>query len=345
MNQETHAWLAVEAYRKIDNLARKPEGKKKKLEGLAALLGEHLQDVVVAAWLPDCLIKDMTYGHVFKNSAYKRKDEIPRFTLAREKLTSCLAADAATPGVAFPCVPDAWWAQPYRVREKQGGHLPARVNALCQTVRDMLKMGDDDVVKLTGIKPKDPQLIADDLLYSPRDIAMHLWMASHYIADAHMPFHCDNRSLASTTDQKTHGQVEDEWGKHVPEAFRAKAILAMDRAKILSTPLPKGSQFADLAFGPGIGPLVNKGDPWLESVYICRASFAVSFAWVPASVAPVDDDATEVSLPDILNKKFCGKTRFWNISRAIMTDAVNAIARFWQDAWWDFAQGTKKKKA
>jgi hypothetical protein len=47
----------------------------------------------------------------------------------------------------------------------------------------------------------------------------------HYIADAHMPFHCDNRALGSTAKQKTHGAVEDVWGKQVSDLFHAKKIL------------------------------------------------------------------------------------------------------------------------
>ena len=51
---------------------------------------------------------------------------------------------------------------------------------------------------------------------------MMLWMLTHYIADAHMPFHCDNRALASTADQDTHCDVEKLWGEQVPELFKAK---------------------------------------------------------------------------------------------------------------------------
>jgi hypothetical protein len=336
MDQSTHAWLAVEAYRKIAILSKTDEGKKKKLDSLEKLLGNNLRDVVVAAWLPDALIKDMTYGHVFKNSKYTG-DQKPRFTLNKNDLTKCLTKDTLAPKVAFDAVPDSWWNEPYRVKEN-GGHLPARVNALSQTVRDMLRMGDGDVVKLTGIKSKGSEIIADSLLFSPRDIAVTLWMASHYIADAHMPFHCDNRALASTAKQKTHGAVEDQWGKQVSDLFHAKKILKESKEKILEEQPPNGSKFTGIDFGKEINALKNNGDPWKEAVYICRASFAVSFAMIPPNVADVDDQNTAVSLKDILTTNVCGETRFWELSRAIMVDAANAIARFWQDAWLDFVK-------
>ena len=341
MNQPTHAWLAVEAYRKLLKLSQTSEGKSKKLDGLARLLGANLRDVVVAAWLPDSLIKDMTYGHVFKNSAYKG-DEIPRFTLSKKDLKAHLASDTLRPDAAFDLVPKTWWDAAYKVK-LNGGHLPARVNALAQTARDMFKMGDNDVVDLTGVKPAGAAPIAQALLYSPRNIAMTLWMASHYIADSHMPFHCDNRALASTAKQKTHGDVEELWGKQVPDAFHSGTILKTSADEILATPLPSGSQFAGLTFGDTISPLKNSGDPWKECVYMCRASFATSFAWVPPELAPVDDQTTKVSLADILTKDFCGEARFWDVSKATMIDAASAIAMFWQDAWCDFVKGVDEE--
>jgi hypothetical protein len=166
-------------------------------------------------------------------------------------------------------------------------------------------------------------------------------MASHYIADAHMPFHCDNRALASTAKQKTHGDIEDLWGKQVAELFHADKILKNSPEEILGTQPPEGSEFANIDFGKEIRPLKNNGDPWTEAVYICRASFATSFAMIPPEVSVVDDQKTKVSLQDILSDGFCGKDRFWNISRAIMTDAANSIAMFWQDVWIDFTKPDK----
>jgi hypothetical protein len=64
----------------------------------------------------------------------------------------------------------------------------------------------------------------------------------------------------------------------------------------------------------------------------------VSFAMVPPNIASVDNQTTGVSLKDILSSNFCGEARFWGLSRAIMADAANAVARFWQDAWLDFVK-------
>jgi hypothetical protein len=170
-----------------------------------------------------------------------------------------------------------------------------------------------------------------------------------------MPFHCDNRILASTTEDKTgaatggtkkkkaHSAIEDEWGKQVPDLFHAKTVLQSTSDQIETAPLPTNSRFAGIKFEDAIPPLKTK-DPWKEAVYICRASFALSFSLVPPKVAPVDDRTTVVTLDEILkdNPACCGEARFWDISRAIMHDAVLSIAMFWVDLWWDFVNVKKK---
>lgn len=339
MNQPTHAWLAVEAFRIVQRCSTTEAGKKRGLDRLVKLLDQHLNDVVVAAWLPDSLIKDMTYGHVFKTSKYQG-DQTARFVLKYDELKSHLAPAAFKRGKLLSDLPAAWWKEPYRVKDN-GGHLPARVTALCQNARDMLKMGDESLYELCEITPPaGHDSIADDLLYTARDVAVMLWMLSHYVADAHMPFHCDNRALASTSSKKNaHGKIEDLWGENVPELFHAGTILKKTGQEILAEPLPANSKFKDITFGDVIPPLKNNGDPWKEAVYTCRASFALSFVLVPPSVAAVDNQTKQISIEDILgDNKICGEEPFWAISRAIMQDAAMSIAMFWQDVWTGFTK-------
>lgn len=339
MNQSTHAWLAIEAYKKIERFSSTSKGKKKKVPKLKELLGDYLKDVVVAAWLPDSLIKDMSYGHVFKNSLYSG-DQTKRFILTKDQLIEKIQSKSAVAEAAFGRIPDSWWGRPYRVKTN-GGHLPARISAITLTLRDMFKMGDDSVFRITGIKSKGSEIIQSGMLFSPKNIATMFWMISHYIADAHMPFHCDNRDLASTTNQKTHGEIEDAWGDQMPQMFYSTKILQVNNNEILNAEMPSESRFTNIDFGDDIQPLKNNGDPWKEAVYICRAGFAASFAIVPPDVAEVDNKNKKISLKNIIKDDFCGEKRFWDISRAIMTDSVNAIAMFWLDSWNDFVNPKK----
>ena len=336
MNKPTHAWLAVEAFRMIQKCAATAAGKKRKLDGLAELLGQNLRDVVAAAWLPDSLIMDMSYGHIFKMSSYQG-DQEERFTLDRAGLKKELAGAAYQREAFLDPLPAAWWKKPYRATE-DGGDLPNRVLALAHGARDMLKMGDDEIYGLAGIAPPaGRKSIAKSLLYSTRDVAVGLWMASHYVADAHMPFHCDDRRLGDSKAPKhAHGDIEDKWGDQVADLFQKEKLLRETPAAILAAVPPATSQFKDLTWGDTI-PLLPGGDPWKQAVFICRASFAMSFVWVPETVAAVDDQKTSVSRTEIFDgSKGCGEEAFWQTSRAIMHDAVTSIAMFWQDVWRDF---------
>ncbi len=131
-------------------------------------------------------------------------------------------------------------------------------------------------------------------------------------------------------------------GDQVAPLFAAGAVHESTGDKILKAAPPAPSRFAGIDFGEVIPALASGGDPWRETVAICRASFALSFALVPESVAAVDDQTTEVSAEQIVkDAAICGEDRFWNISRAIMHDAVVSIAMFWQDVWVDFSGGGK----
>lgn len=339
MDQSTHAWLALEAFKKIKQFADTDVGKQKKTDRLVELLGSNIRDIIVASWLPDSLIKDMTYGHVFKNSLYKG-DQAKRFQLSKEDLKKNIRSGSAVASICFEFVPKNWWERPYRVKVN-GGHLPARISSICQNIRDMLKMGNADVIAITGRRARGAEIIASELLFTPKNIATMFWMLSHYIADAHMPFHCDNRGLASTNDQHLHCDVEKFWGKQIPSDLHSGSILSISDSDILTLTLSKSSWFAGIDFGKTVSPLRNGSDEWKEAVYICRASFANSFALVPPDIADVDDKQTVVTLDDIKLKQFCGTKRFKEISRAIMEDAINSIASFWLNAWDEYVKPSK----
>ena len=65
MKQRAHAWVALRALKFIDDLKKTPK--------FVELMSYYLSDVWDGAWLPDTLIRDMQYGHIFK------LDDEPKF--------------------------------------------------------------------------------------------------------------------------------------------------------------------------------------------------------------------------------------------------------------------------
>lgn len=58
MKQRAHSWVALRALKLLDDSGRVPK--------LVELLSYYLSDVWEGVWLPDTLIVDMQYGHIFK---------------------------------------------------------------------------------------------------------------------------------------------------------------------------------------------------------------------------------------------------------------------------------------
>ena len=59
-------------------------------------------------------------------------------------------------------------------------------------------------------------------LYCHEDqLALHLFSLSHYVADVHMPLHCDKRPFTGDKSD-IHGDIEKEWEKWLIEKGKKK---------------------------------------------------------------------------------------------------------------------------
>lgn len=58
MKQKAHAWVALRALKLLDDSGQAPK--------LVNLVAHYVSDAWDGAWLPDTLIKDMSYGHIYK---------------------------------------------------------------------------------------------------------------------------------------------------------------------------------------------------------------------------------------------------------------------------------------
>ena len=85
----------------------------------------------------------------------------------------------------------------------RGDDPPDRCESIAHSVIDHLKMQESED-KGSPVSPTDNQ------------IALPLFMLSHYVADAHMPFHCASRRFSQGND--LHAHIEGEWhdmtGRH-----------------------------------------------------------------------------------------------------------------------------------
>jgi hypothetical protein len=340
MKQRAHAWVALRALKLIDDLKAAPQ--------LVELLCFYLSDIWEGAWLPDTLIADMAYGHIFKmdaDAALLGKDLSTEswlrtpYTDLRKQLKGrrlCLELVKDEPVLNIP----------YCSHPENAGHLPERVEALSHAISDMLKMGDYPLAFYA--KKTVPEAYREDLsaqsvkdltispCFSARQIAITFFILSHYIADAHMPLHCDYRDYGTDgtpsrrLPRTLHPSIEEEWEKHFPE----KETLALSRATRASLDevvkkLPAESLLATdttLAYSFDAESIYTPLSEWKELVLTCRVSYALAKNWIPA---PVDTANTLISQQT--------KARFATIMNSIFHDAVAATASHWLHAWNKFA--------
>ena len=82
-------------------------------------------------------------------------------------------------------------------------NLPDRCESIAHSVIDHLKMQESED-KGSPVAPTDNQ------------IALLLFMLSHYVADGHMPLHCDSRRFSDGV----HDSMEGRWEKLITRHYR-----------------------------------------------------------------------------------------------------------------------------
>ena len=325
MNQRTHAWIAIRAVALLEK-----EGCNK---SLVKLLKPTLKAAAIGAWIPDK--RDAKIGgadtdnHVLKMKPYKGVQK-KRFTLTKPQLLKKLGTARAMHKFLKQdtVLNNAWWERPYKADPQPGQHIADRVGALVTTITDLLIMGD---VELAGLVPGRYQFaekLAANCLTRSEQAAMYLYMQSHFIADACMPCHCDARKLASYSNG-LHKELEAHWSKKVGTYFNDKRLDAsqdtpdtiLEKAKEIDTVF-------DIDF-KGPVPELTCRDVWLETVYICRGSFAVASIISPPRNYKYGSDTLspfETVFPqdsDLLA----------SIDKVLIHDSVLNVAIIWKHIW------------
>jgi hypothetical protein len=337
MKQRAHAWVALRALKLVSD--------SKKAEKLVEMLSYYVSDVWDGAWLPDILIVDMQYGHIFKMDSDAQRlgqdlsqkpwmavsyNELDK-KLSGQRLCLKYAKDSPVINVPYMSHPDI------------GGHLPNRVIALSQTIGDMLKMSDYPLIfyarnktskafegDLMQQKVKD---LSASPIFSPRQIALMFFILAHYITDAHMPLHCDlrdygsDRSTMGRLPSDLHPSIEELWESYFPEKNRLmlSGYLTESIDKVVCS-LPEGSIIkidTDDKYKLETAISRTVGDEWQEMVYIARTSYAVARKWIDASVKNINDLATVSTEKD----------EFEDVTNRIFHDAVESVARLWLKSW------------
>lgn len=330
MNERTHSWIAVRA---IALLAEnEPAGT------LAAFLKPHARKASVGAWIPDQTdskrsgVGNSTDCHILKMKPHTGGDK-KRFVVKKDELLKRLGAHRQTAAflAADTTLDGAWWDGAYKGDvSRPGQHLPNRVMALSTMLKDLLLMGDATLDRLIPGEILFADYLDPELRTRELAAATYFFMLSHFVADSSMPCHCDDRKLAGYSEG-LHKELEEYWSKKIGTAFDKKNLVngQDDGTTILDQARAVDAKFG-LKFAPGPIPgLYKDHDEWLEGVYLCRASFAVSCILAPESKYPFGGDA---QAPFALT--FPARSPLLaDMSRAVLHDAVLNTAIIWKRIW------------
>ncbi len=317
MKKYTHAWLAFRAVKYLEEIKLTDE-EKPIAKNLVRFFKDHKDDVIQGAWYPDQIIKDMAESHVLKITP--GQNGVSEF---RKLPSTSLLQTYGKKSDLFQ--------KSFSVNKND--NLPNRCEALSHSIVDNLKIQQSE-------EKGSPVSITDNHL------ALRMFMLSHYIADAHMPLHCDNRAFSSGIN--LHDLIEKDWEDAIKKYF----LLDIENERFLydKKGFPhfdekeggnyKLSYFQKLDDELGKRDFITGYGNGNDNVFefmnsVCQYSYLLSYLFIPK----------EYNEKNVVSAKWknIGKISFDEYSVAILTDAVDSIARVWFRVWRRYLKWKKEK--
>ena len=301
MKKYTHAWLAMMAMKRIEK-ATIPDKQKPDAVTLIKWFKDYRDFVISGSWYPDAVFKDMGTSHIYK---YVPDPSSKTCTFRKMPNTLRMYAEREKSDL---------YGKPYRI---DSGNLCDRCEAFTESLIDSFKI-------LYSESEGSP------IVPSCNHIAMRFFILSHYIADCHMPLHCDKRSLSSV-----HAGIEEDWDEEVRQSY---AIDEPNNRFFYDpegyplhknvTPMIKDieEELESREFYWAWGP--DCGNTWEYMDGISEYSYLMAERLVPRSLG---DEKTLTK--EAYRASDVYKEHFQEYSKIILMDAIESIAKVWLHAW------------
>jgi hypothetical protein len=342
MEQRGHAWIAARAIALLED--------EDKESALVKLIRPYVREAVIGAWIPDKAdakrTGNRTDNHIFKITKLDKK--LDRFVASRAEMIKRLGPHRKMTAIlesARQPLDDLWWKGSYKAdTSAPGKHTPNRANGLATTLKDLLIMGDKKVDKLV---PGDVRFIKDvdtAARTHAEAAALYMTMLSHFVADSCMPCHCDARNagdygyprnkakeMKQMRGTTLHEGWERFWRKMIGTAFDQKKLVASKQTskQVLDAARAVDAKF-DIAFKTPIPELKSNTDVWLDTVNVCRASFAIASIVCPPETCKYNKAGQHVSFEEAFANR---QSLLQELNRVILHDAVLNTAIVWKHIW------------
>ncbi|MCQ2295560.1 MAG: S1/P1 nuclease [Bacteroidales bacterium] len=302
MKQYTHAWIAFMAIKRLQS-SMIPKGCKKDADSLVKWFHNYRDFVIQGAWYPDEVFKDMNTSHILK---YEPLPGAPAATF-RKYPTSLEMPKLVKKSPLLK--------QGYKV---VAGNLPDRCESLAHGIVDCLKMLEIEE-KGCPISP------------TSNHIAMRFFILSHYIADCHMPLHCDSRSFSE--GDEIHAFIEGIWDQEIRKSYALDTSNERFFYDPDGYPLSKGltpmiqaveDQVANRKFIFSWG--TDNNNTWDYMSAISQQSYLMAHRMIPSHY-------NHENLTKEAYLALDEQAHFESDSVAILSDAIDSVARAWLHVW------------
>ena len=313
MKKYSHAWIAFMAIKRLEVIATTTDEKvikgvsdkvRTEAKALVKWFKDYRDFVIKGAWYPDDVFKDMGTSHIVKYSPVQKGEDVTFRKLPdTHSIFKMMSKKSPLHNKAFII---------------SGGNCADRCEALSHSIIDNFKM-------LTREEKGCP------LATTGNHIAMRFFILSHYIADCHMPLHCDSRSFSSGTN--IHGSIEGVWEKAISSAYK----IDKDNNRFFydpdGYPLPlKASDFttnveneiATRKYKHDWG--TGNGNVWDFMSAVSQYSYLFSYYLIP------QDFKNSQSMDAFTTNTEWGQN-FDTYSTMVFSDAIDAVARIWLHIW------------
>ena len=352
MKRIAHAWLALMALERLKRPKRYKSfrrsflGKnfrgyflgddfddhfKKQAESFVRFFDKHKDAFLKGAWFPDNVISDnLTGGHTFKlkkPSTRKERKEAKEF----KNRTPNHLCSLRKLGINESRLKE-------KVCRKSKYVLPDRCEALSHAIRDMVL-----------IQKKEPK--GSNIMFNDNQIALYFLMLSHYLSDAHVPPHCDDRDFYGPST--IHPDMEKYWDKEIIKFYefdKKRDVFDYDidgAPEFIKNKKPK-EKFKE-SFLYGVIDELSKRKWEIEKIKgkladkkilgegnkkiydyvkaVCFVSYLISTDFIPEGIKKQEYEKMKV-LEDSEYKDKLDK-----ISIYILADAIDSIALVWLLTW------------
>lgn len=320
MQKYTLAWLAFMAIERLDKGTIKKKSSPlytKYSRTLVEWFMNYRDFVIQGSWYPAEVFDDQDSSHILKYSPVVDEtstlESISQMPVQKDmsygtlpqymQMKNTLAKDS----ILYRRVALQWKA----------GNLADRCNAMYHTIVDNFK------IQFKGEK-------GSPIAPTSNHMAMRFFMMAHYIADGHMPMHCDARQL-----DKIQEAIATEWENAVKQSFEIDYDNNRFFYNRYGYPKKAGSgnslikkvekHLSEREFGPSWG--TDNKNLYDYMKVVTRYSCLMSYELFPLGYEDMDWEAY---------KQTEAYKNFEKYSIILLSDAIDSIARAWLKVWMDF---------